>query len=75
MTLIDRLNALEKLGLIDNTEDWKDLREVRNHLAHEYPDAPEITAANLNHAFQLAPKLLLTLEKFEIFLKKSNSTL
>jgi len=41
MTFIDRLNTLEKLGLIDNTDAWKDLREMRNHLAHEYPDAPE----------------------------------
>lgn len=69
MTLIDRLNALEKLGAIDDSNEWKDLRDMRNHLSHEYPDAPEITATNLNYAFELAPKLLKTLEKVETFVR------
>ncbi len=34
------------------------MREVRNHLAHEYPEHPEITAAHLNQVFTLSPQLL-----------------
>lgn len=67
MTLIDRLNTLEKLGIIDNTEIWKDLREMRNHLAHEYPDAPEIVATYLNQAFSMASALIETLTTIEAF--------
>ncbi|MBP9692193.1 MAG: hypothetical protein KBD90_02550 [Alphaproteobacteria bacterium] len=67
MTLIDRLHTLEKLGLIDNATAWKDLRDMRNHLAHEYPDAPEIVANYLNKAFHMAFVLIETLNKLEAF--------
>ena len=68
MTLIDRLHALEKLGLIDNVMAWKDMREMRNHLAHEYPDAPETVANYLNKAFDMASVLIETLNKLEEFI-------
>ena len=68
MTLIDRLHTLEKLGLIDNAVAWKDLREMRNHLAHEYPDAPETVANYLNKAFDMASVLIETLNKLEEFI-------
>jgi hypothetical protein len=67
MTFIDRLNVLEKLGLIDNTDAWKDLREMRNHLAHEYPDAPETVANYLNKAFSMTSTLIETLSRIEEF--------
>lgn len=67
MTFIDRLNTLEKLGLIDNTDAWKDLREMRNHLAHEYPDAPETVANYLNKAFSMTSTLIETLTRIEEF--------
>ncbi len=35
--MIDLLNLLEKLGLIESTEQWDRLREIRNAIAHEYP--------------------------------------
>lgn len=67
MTLIDRRHTVEKLGLIDNATEWKDLRDMRNHLAHEYPDAPEIVADYLNKAFPMASVLIATLNKLEAF--------
>lgn len=36
----DRLDRLEKLGYL-TTEGWLQWREVRNRLAHEYPNAEE----------------------------------
>ena len=38
MSFIDILDRLEKLHIIDSTEDWLMLRKLRNKLAHEYPD-------------------------------------
>jgi hypothetical protein len=35
--IIDMLNLLEKLNIIENSEQWDMLREVRNIIAHEYP--------------------------------------
>ncbi len=34
----DQLNKAEKLGLIENTELWMDIRELRNATVHEYSD-------------------------------------
>lgn len=38
-----------------------------NHLAHEYPDAPEVVADYLNHAFGMASTLMETLTRVEAF--------
>lgn len=35
---IDHLNILEKNGAISSAEKWQELRNLRNSLAHEYPD-------------------------------------
>lgn len=35
-TFADRLNRLEKLRIIDSVEGWRELREIRNALSHEY---------------------------------------
>ena len=37
LPMIDVLHLLEKLALLENTEDWDRLREIRNALSHEYP--------------------------------------
>lgn len=37
-TLRDYLNQAEKIGLIENTNEWLVLRELRNIAAHEYTD-------------------------------------
>lgn len=47
-TFLDRLDMLEKLGAIPSTEQWNEIRSIRNQMTHEYPDAPELNAANLN---------------------------
>lgn len=52
----DRLNRLEKLGFLD-TERWLSWREIRNRLAHEYPDQPELRFAALLAAIDSARAL------------------
>lgn len=52
----DRLNRLEKLGYL-NVGDWLAWREVRNRLAHEYPDQPEVRFAALGAAIDAARSL------------------
>lgn len=58
LTMLDKINKLERLGIIESAELWKEMRDARNHIAHEYPDHPELTALYLNKIFYLAPKLL-----------------
>lgn len=68
LTIIDKMNKLEKLLLIDDAEIWREMREVKNHLTHEYPDDPAIMAKFLNQTYELAPRLL---ELFENLKKAS----
>ncbi len=57
-SFLDILNRLEKLGILENVEFWLELRKIRNSIAHEYPDNPELMAKNLNQAFSASFKLL-----------------
>jgi hypothetical protein len=57
---IDKLHALERLGVIDSSEAWMELRALRNQMAHDYPD-PEIRARILAEAVRSAPELVRAL--------------
>jgi hypothetical protein len=34
---IDLLNRLERLGILDSTINWIEIRRIRNDISHEYP--------------------------------------
>lgn len=48
---IDILNKLEKLNLIEDKDQWLELREIRNLLAHEYPLQQESYITDLNELY------------------------
>jgi hypothetical protein len=56
---VQKLNRLERLGLVPSAAGWKTLREVRNTLAHEYPDHPDLQAAAWTRLLLAARDLLL----------------
>ncbi len=56
-SIIDNLNRAERLGIIDNAQDWIDLRALRNRLVHEYLPSPEIMLATLERARRFVPHL------------------
>ncbi len=66
LSMLDKIYKLERLGIIEDAELWKEMRRVRNHLTHEYPDHPDFTAADLNKIVELAPKLLEILHNIKI---------
>ncbi len=61
--MLDKLNRLEKLGLLESTEAWEKLRALRNHFAHEYPDEPALRAAYLNQGFDVAASIETILQR------------
>lgn len=69
-TIIDKINKLERIGIISDAQLWKTMRDTRNHIAHEYPDHPEITARYLNQLYDLAPKLLDILQQLKLRIKE-----
>jgi len=58
LSMLDKIHKLEKFYIIDDEDLWAELRRTRNHIAHEYPDKPELAAKYLNTAYALAPKLI-----------------
>lgn len=69
----DRLNRLEKLGYLD-VENWLSWREIRNRLAHEYPDQPEIRFAALMAAIEAARALAALYQGWHTRLKLAGLT-
>ncbi|MCF8420627.1 MAG: hypothetical protein K9G63_17260 [Melioribacteraceae bacterium] len=52
MPLIDMLNTLERIEVINSTEDWIDYRKLRNNLTHEYPGNEKEIIDSLNSALE-----------------------
>lgn len=49
---------MEKLGCIDSVDRWKDIRELRNAVNHEYEDDPAVLHEFFEQMIQAAPELL-----------------
>ena len=63
----DRLNRLEKLGFLD-VDAWLRWREIRNRLAHEYPDQPELRFATVKAAVVAAQELVSAYRAWKLLL-------
>lgn len=48
--MLDKLHRLEKLGYLDQMDDWQLLRVIRNRFTHDYPEDDALKAAYLNEA-------------------------
>lgn len=64
----DILNILERLNIIESVDTWLSLRELRNDLAHEYPELIDDTIDKLNHLYLQLPLLenILTIIKLKV---------
>ncbi len=56
---IDRLNPLERLGVIQSAESWMELRAIRNQITHDYPE-PEVRRQILAQALETISELQQT---------------
>ena len=63
----DVLNILEKLKIIQNTEDWERVREIRNLLTHEYPLDSEERIENIEQcllAYDILKSIYIQLREY-----------
>lgn len=67
---IDKLNRLEKLGIIEKAYGWQDLRKLRNHFSHDYAYEPERQAKFLNELCKAVPLLSQTLARIIAHVQK-----
>ncbi len=70
----DILSKLERFKIIDSSDTWLALRELRNDLAHEYPIMLEETIDKLNHLFIQLPVLENILISIEEIAKQQHKT-
>jgi len=49
---LDVLNRLEQLGVVKSQESWQKFRDLRNNIAHEYPESVVKTIATINTLFE-----------------------
>jgi len=61
--LIDRLDKAEKLGWIQSSDEWMEIRQLRNQMIHEYIEDPNVLAAALNAGHDYVPELLGAAQK------------
>ncbi|MEK7692195.1 MAG: hypothetical protein AAB425_14360 [Bdellovibrionota bacterium] len=59
-SLLDRLNRAEKRKLIDSASTWRELRELRNEIAHEYVVEPH--GRLISEVARTAPQLITCVE-------------
>ncbi len=60
-TFIDRINRAEKRGHIRSAYEWKEIREIRNQVVHEYATAHLLSL--LRDVVQHIPELLECVER------------
>lgn len=68
-TFIDILNRLEKAELL-STQTWKELRDIRNELSHNYDDNPLESSVILNKVFEKEESLETIYQNIKSILEK-----
>ena len=56
---LDVLNRLEQLGVMTSQESRQKFRDLRNNIAHEYPESVAKTVATINTLFEDAEEFFL----------------
>ncbi len=54
----DTINKMEKKYVIENAEDWVDIRDTRNNIIHEYVPRGAEAANTLNEVYELTSELI-----------------
>lgn len=63
-TFFDILKEIEKEGIVD-IDTWDELRELRNKIAHDYPEEVDEMLESINLFVQKSSELLAISEKME----------
>ncbi len=66
-SLLDRLARMEKRGLIESAAEWRQIRELRNQVAHDY--VVEDLRTLYNDIFSYSPKLIALVPHVERYAK------
>lgn len=65
LAFLDALDRLERIGLIDDAEQWSGVARLRNRLIHEYALSEQDLADDLNAAWSAAGLLTAQIKRIE----------
>ena len=72
---VDRFGSvlafMEKMGILDDPELWKVIRELRNDVHHEYEHDPKILFQFFNNLVRHVPVLLGIHDKLKMFVERT----
>lgn len=71
-TALDRLNRMEKRGIIQSTNEWRLLRDLRNDIVHEY--LIESSDEVLKETFKNTPPLIQTVLRLKKYVSEKGYT-
>lgn len=63
---IDNLDRAEKLGWLESTDDWLEMRKLRNQMVHEYIEDLVISSNALKVGHEFVVTLVDTAERFVV---------
>jgi len=66
---LDILNQLEKMEIVD-VDEWFEIRDLRNEIAHEYEDNDNVAIDILNMIYRLKDELEDILNAIEVSIKR-----
>ncbi len=66
---LDILNQLERIDIV-NVDDWFEIRDLRNEIAHDYNDSDNVAINILNMIYRLKDELENILNAITILIKK-----
>jgi len=64
---IDNLNRAERLGLLDDVDQWLGVRRLRNRLVHEYMEDPKDMAMALTEACTFTDTMHIVLDRISSY--------
>ncbi|MDN5939384.1 MAG: hypothetical protein L0H83_12090 [Salinisphaera sp.] len=56
--VIDNLDRAERLGWLNSTQEWQDVRQLRNQMIHEYMEDPVVLTSALQAGHESVPMLV-----------------
>ncbi len=62
---IDVLNRLEKIGVLEDKAIWLELRQIRNHIAHQYEENIDDIVKSLNTIYTKYQQLTAILSRIK----------
>ena len=71
---IDILNRMEKIGVLESVQEWRNLRDIRNELAHNYDDDSEESSIVINNIYAKKDILIGIFNKLESYYIKRGLT-